>query len=52
VFGAKGATLYQPGATPQEDAKSQECGLKARHTVQINYRVANDIDRAFSTPTS
>ena len=46
LFSAKGAGSYQPGATPQENAKPPESGLKARPTIPMNDQIP--INRAFS----
>ena len=50
LLSAKGAVSYQPGATPQENAKPQDSGLKARPIVPMNDRIRGGINRAFSAP--
>jgi len=48
LFSAKGAGPFQPGATPQVNAKSQESGLKARPIVPEIDRLPPRMNRAFS----
>ena len=47
LFSAEGAFHQQPGTTPQEKAKSQDSGLKARLTVPAIDRLPPAINRAF-----
>jgi len=51
LFSAKGASLFQPGATPQEACRLQSTALKARSMVETRRLIAGTMGRAFS-PTA
>ena len=48
VFSAKGASLFQPGATPQEVGDMQAIALKARSIPGGRRSITGTMERAFS----
>ena len=48
AFSAKGASLFQPGATPQEACRLESAALTARFIVGGRWSIARTMGRAFS----